>query len=266
MNHAPFSAASPSLITFIVLTKNNTDDLLATLGSISEAHQNYHCQYFNVLIVDGSCASINSSLHDYSFPIQYIYSPDISGIYNSMNHAISIACTEFIMFINSGDYLLSPVDHICLQFYDNKNLNGIASAAILFHEKTIIGLSPNPLINSFSNWLAIAKQLPCHQSMIFKLDWARLNSYPDECSVSADKFIKNKLIENNQLGFSPVVTVAFGLGGVSSNYNFRLFRKLLLENSLHSFSFYIIFFVKLLLPTKILVKILPIKYFLLSFF
>jgi len=92
-------------LSIITINKNNAAGLERTMQSVI-------CQTytdFEYIIIDG--ASDDESIEKikkYSDNIQYWVSEPDTGIYNAMNKGIRKAQGDYCLFLNSGDYLVSP--------------------------------------------------------------------------------------------------------------------------------------------------------------
>lgn len=93
-------------LSIVTINRNNAEGLRKTLDSV--ACQTWHD--FEHIIVDGaSNDSSVESIQEYAdnmhpYPINWIAEPD-DGIYNAMNKGIRMAKGEYLLFLNSGDYL-----------------------------------------------------------------------------------------------------------------------------------------------------------------
>jgi glycosyltransferase involved in cell wall biosynthesis len=92
-------------LSIITINKNNAAGLEKTcLSVISQTYQD-----FEWVIIDG--ASQDNSvdiINKYSHKTAYWVSEPDSGVYNAMNKGINIATGEYLLFLNSGDYLFFP--------------------------------------------------------------------------------------------------------------------------------------------------------------
>ena len=94
-------------LTIVTINRNNAEGLRQTLSSV--ARQTY--QDFEYIIVDG--ASTDSSVEivkeldaqPKSFAWNWISEPD-TGIYNAMNKGVRMATGDYVLMLNSGDYLV----------------------------------------------------------------------------------------------------------------------------------------------------------------
>ena len=93
------------ILSIITINRNNAQGLLKTCLSV--AAQTY--KEFEWIIIDG--ASEDNSvdiIKKYFTNISYWISEPDSGVYNAMNKGIKQSTGEFVLFLNSGDYLINP--------------------------------------------------------------------------------------------------------------------------------------------------------------
>lgn len=109
-----------SYLTIIVLCKDNPGELRRTLLSIiSCSSESSFLKEIQVLVIDSSsdglCHEMALMMADAIPLIQYEWIA-ARGIYRAKNHGVSIAKTEFIQFLNSGDiYADESGLHKCLE-------------------------------------------------------------------------------------------------------------------------------------------------------
>ena len=104
---------SAPFLSIVTVNRNNRDGLRKTLESVL-SQENFPADRLEYIVIDG--ASTDGSvalLQEYaakrSFPqhISWWCSEADSGIYNAMNKGLARASGEYILFLNSGDYLAS---------------------------------------------------------------------------------------------------------------------------------------------------------------
>lgn len=90
-------------LTIITINRNNSDGLRKTIESvISQTYKG-----FEYIVIDG--ASTDKSIDvvlSYKDKISYWVSEPDTGIYNAMNKGIRKANGDYLLFLNSGDYLV----------------------------------------------------------------------------------------------------------------------------------------------------------------
>lgn len=153
-------------LSIITINKDNAEGLQKTLDSV--ACQVWHD--FEHIIVDGASKDCsvniirNYEADAHPYPVKWLSEPD-SGIYNAMNKGIRMANGEYLLFLNSGDFL-----------YNNTALNDVFS--ITFTEDIVttdfiastgeLGDMPDS-VDIIRMWTTtIAHQSTFHKSTLFK--------------------------------------------------------------------------------------------------
>ena len=90
------------LFSIITVVKNDENNIQKTILSI--INQEY--KNFEYIVVDGNSKDSTISLiNEHKENIDYIICEDDEGIYHAMNKGAKISNGEFIVFVNSGDFL-----------------------------------------------------------------------------------------------------------------------------------------------------------------
>lgn len=210
-------------IDFLILTKNNIDDLSKTLISIPSSSIYFS---INAIIFDGSNIELDRSFlasfsEHRSICCKYYWIPEVRGIYPSMNFALNHVSSEWFIFLNSGDSI-----------HPNFNINSYsylfeADSPILFGQAEIVSnnsqvkwLVPDSKVKSISNWLIFFE--PNHQAMFLRGFLSKLYAFDSDSPIGADATWKRQLLENYEYIFLKSPVIIFRLGGVSSSYNWSI--------------------------------------------
>lgn len=90
------------LISIITINYNDLDGVKGTILSVS----NQTCKHFEYIVIDGgSTDGSKEFIESQKDKIDFWISEEDTGIYNAMNKGITAANGEYLMFLNSGDYL-----------------------------------------------------------------------------------------------------------------------------------------------------------------
>lgn len=91
------------MISIITINKNNVSGLRRTIQSVvSQTHP-----HVDFIVVDGNSSDGSGNLRDeFKSGISTFISEPDSGIYSAMNKGIRCAKGDYLLFLNSGDYLL----------------------------------------------------------------------------------------------------------------------------------------------------------------
>ena len=169
------------MISIVVITMNNPDELYSTLGSISNILSYPSCLPIIVHIIDSS--HIPTDLPKYAFPVDYLHTKP-QGIYHAMNLGLLQSfefSSEFVWFLNSGCMAFDPLESSALF-----NTLGSKYDIFFFSYRTSL---PRASIVKPHNFLPLIPRQPTnHQSIIYKTDFLKQNNllYQASLSISAD--------------------------------------------------------------------------------
>lgn len=92
------------LLSVITVNLNNSEGLQKTFDSIS--NQTY--KDFEYIVIDGASSDGSTNLMVNNTRINYWISEKDNGVYDAMNKGILQAKGDYLLFLNSGDYLADP--------------------------------------------------------------------------------------------------------------------------------------------------------------
>ena len=173
----------------------------------------------NVFIIDGKSSDdtlINANSYKSKIPIS-VFSDLDTGIYNAMNKGLSLASSDYVLFLNSGDEL---IDNITV-----KNINFDAGKMIFFRanivssKQTKIYPSLKYTNKNIGSWLKSA--LPNHQAILFPRKFYANNRYNERLKIAADTEFKSRCLTSQGYIFDESVFVNFYTGGLSTTYTFK---------------------------------------------
>lgn len=96
-------------LSIITINYNNLDGLKRTVESVINQSWNE----FEYIIIDGGSTDGSAQyIRENQEHFQYWVSETDKGIYNAMNKGIKVANGEYLLFLNSGDWLIRPLVHI----------------------------------------------------------------------------------------------------------------------------------------------------------
>lgn len=107
-------------LSIITINYNNLEGLKKTFDSVF----NQSFQDFEYIVIDGgSTDGSKEFIENNAEHISYWVSEPDKGIYNAMNKGIKVANGEYLLFLNSGDYLFEKSSILmAYPFLDNKDL------------------------------------------------------------------------------------------------------------------------------------------------
>lgn len=116
-------------LSIITINYNHADGLLQTIESV--INQSY--QDFEWIIIDGGSKDGSRELvEQYQEHLSYWCSEPDKGVYNAMNKGIAQAHGDYLLFLNSGDYLC---DKAVLQEVVNKGFDADILVGYIYREK-----------------------------------------------------------------------------------------------------------------------------------
>src|SRR5665647_3030315 len=139
-------------LSIITVNRNNAEGLRKTIESVFQQT----LSNFEYIIVDGAstdnsndvvsdkCLMINGETILNGVRVKCISEPD-SGIYEAMNKGIKIACGEYLLFLNSGDFLLK--DDVLQKVFKPVHTADILCAGCNVSEKGKVVWTSNPPLN-----------------------------------------------------------------------------------------------------------------------
>lgn len=199
-------------LSIITINYNNALGLQKTIESV--AKQQF--KDFEFLIIDGGSTDTSLGIIDKHVPVitHWISEPD-TGIYNAMNKGIRASKGEYLLFLNSGDVLISKnaiQDFIEHPLFDGEIIYG--DYRFENGEKRYPDVLPPDYFMRTS--------LP-HQSTFFKRElFDRLGLYDETYKIGADRafYVKCQVSGNVKFQHIPYFLTLFDLSGLSNNQDF----------------------------------------------
>lgn len=143
-------------LTIVTINRNNKHGLRKTIESVV----NQTFTDFEYIIIDG--ASTDNSvdiIREYADKITYWISEPDKGIYNAMNKGILNASGEYLLMLNSGDYLTSP--EVIESVFKNNYTEDLIYGNIIWQYndlKTEVAKQPNILRFSYLSKVSLFHQ------------------------------------------------------------------------------------------------------------
>jgi glycosyltransferase involved in cell wall biosynthesis len=176
-------------ISVITVNYNNKTGLLKTVESVFGQESNK----FEYIVIDGGSTDGSVALlEENTDKIAYWISEKDGGIYNAMNKGIANATGEYLMFLNSGDYLVdSQVLEMCCVCLEknfetdilygdiliDSNFNGMSEEVVYKHPPM---LDLEFLTNSTIN----------HQASLIKYSlFKEFGLYPETYKIASDYWL-----------------------------------------------------------------------------
>ena len=198
-------------ISIITINYNNINGLIKTVESaISQSNNNFQYIVIDGNSTDGSKEFLekNSSYFDY-----WVSEPD-NGIYNAMNKGIAQAKGEYLLFLNSGDYLFEK-DTLYKVTKHLKSDYDFIIGSLKTTEHRLISISKNISATFF-----LEDSLP-HPSTFIRKTMFENESFNENLRIVSDwEFFYKKLVlsPSSYIVIDQIITV-FDTTGVSSQLN-----------------------------------------------
>jgi len=201
-------------LSIITVNLNNKDGLQKTIDSvISQTFKD-----FEWIVIDGGSVDGSKELIEkYSDQISYWVSEPDKGIYNAMNKGIKQAKGEYVLFLNSGDYLFST-DVLQKIFSFNNSSDIIYGYVAREIDGTVQNLT-GFLSKDDISLIDLYYQTIPHQGSFFKTSlFERFGLYNENLKIVADRefYIKTIIYGNISVKFLPITVSYFDDGGISS--------------------------------------------------
>ncbi len=210
------------LISIITVNYNDAIGLEKTIKSVqSQTFKNFEHIIIDGNSTDGSKAIIEKHKNSFSY---WVSEPD-SGIYNAMNKGIDKAKGEYLLFLNSGDYL-----------YDDKVLEKVSTELksgidIYYGDLCFVDANGKGKVKQYPDELSFyyffdKGHLPHPASFTKKTLFDKIGLYREKFKIVADwDFYVNAICKWNASYKHIGITVTnFDVGGISSQPEFNEIR------------------------------------------
>lgn len=216
------------MIDIVTINKDNKDGLLQTILSVISQTKFDEINY--IIIDGGSTDGSKEIIKKYKNLFGYSTSRRDKGIYNAFNKALSHLKGEYVLFLNSGDYLVSEttieqvlnyLDGTVIVYGDqmlsgNKKLVNLGGVSIMVHSDEVVATNkilPDKLNEDFFR----TNSLP-HQATFIKTEYMKEHPYDETYKVIGDwKFFREAImVDKVTYKHIPVTVSYFALDGISS--------------------------------------------------
>jgi glycosyltransferase involved in cell wall biosynthesis len=215
-------------LSIITVNLNNAAGLDKTLENVFLQHFND----FEQIIIDGGSTdeSISviqkysktpqASYSTYCKPLTYWISEPDTGIYNAMNKGIEIAKGEYLLFLNSGDYLINET--ILEEIFKQEHTADIiiARCNVIDNDKAIFTTNHNQQLTLQSFYNAT---IPHQSTFIKKQLFEKYGLYSENYRIHGDYEFWIRCIIKHQcsVDFSNIIATNYNLDGISSQEKYR---------------------------------------------
>lgn len=198
-------------LSIITINYNDAKGLQKTIESVKR--QTY--KDFEYIVVDGdsSDGSIDIIKKYDKYINKWVSEPD-TGIYNAMNKGARMATCNYLLFLNSGDFLYS--DSILEDLFKFKFCEDIVSCnLLLYNDKNQFIQCPPPNITLYT---FTGGSLPHPSTLIKKSIFNKCSGYNENFKIISDWcfFIEALIVHNCSYKIIPITLSVFNCFGISS--------------------------------------------------
>ena len=197
------------LLSIITINLNNVSGLKKTINSI----QSQTVKDFEYIVIDGNSidGSVELILENKMVFSKVVIEKD-TGIFNAMNKGVRMAEGEYLLFLNSGDYLsdANVIENIIPYLNDYDFISG---DTIFEHETGYIkGTSPHKLTA-----YVIVRYALSHQSTFIRTDLLRKRPYREDLRIASDweQELYELVFNDASYRHIPLVVSVFNESGIS---------------------------------------------------
>lgn len=197
-------------ISIITVNYNNYSGLKHTLESV----KSQFCTHYQQIVIDGGSSDGSADLLEkYKDIIDYGVSEKDSGIFNAMNKGIANATGEYLLFLNSGDYLLN--EHVianALPYLTGEDFISGDTICLRSDGTKAKWCSPRNL-----SAFVLVRYALSHQSTFIKADLLRKRPYREDLRIASDweQELYELLFNNATYKAMPIEICCFGEDGIS---------------------------------------------------
>lgn len=168
------------LLSIITINYNDKSGLEKTFKSVFD--QSY--QDFQFILIDGGSSDGSKTLiENHRSKIDYWVSEPDRGIYNAMNKGIMNATGEYLLFVNSGDYLYSNSTlSLAIRYFESKAKDIYYGNIIMKGDHERLMKYPEKL--TFNFFFGGSLGFPC--TFIKKESLLQLNCFDENYKIASD--------------------------------------------------------------------------------
>ncbi len=201
-------------LSIITINYNNSEGLKRTLDSV--VGQTF-TDYEWIVIDGGSTDGSRELIEKYNEHFVYWISEPDGGIYQAMNKGIEHATGEWLLFLNSGDWLYKNdvLEKVFSEHHDADILYG----DVMYHWPDNRGLELDEKPDNLSLYF-FYKDTLCHQATFYKKDIFVNHKYNEDLRICSDWTLYIQLlIEGYRFKHLPFCISNFAQDGLSTHLN-----------------------------------------------
>lgn len=211
------------MISIVTINLNNKKGLERTIKSVLAQTCFDEIQY--IVIDGGSTDGSVDVIKQYADGIDYWVSEKDKGIFNAMNKGLSYLKGDYVLFLNSGDYLVSKttieevlkyLDGSAIvygnQIFSKKN-KAMVNYTSYDYVTEFVDKYPDKLDDTFFK----RRALP-HQSTFIKCDYHKKHHYSEDYKIIGDWKLMREAIMIDKVSYKhiPMIVSNYNMEGVSA--------------------------------------------------
>lgn len=206
------------MIDIVTINLNNKNGLEKTIASV--INQTYFDK-INYIIIDGdSTDGSKEVIEEYKDKLFYWVSEPDKGIFNAMNKAVDRLVGDYVLFLNSGDFLHSS--DVIEKVYNRLDKDIVFGNEVFFFNNGSYFLSTYQSVLDEAFFMRSA--LP-HQSTFIRVPLMKAHKYNESCTIAGDwTFFREAIMKYGATyKYLPDMTISnYGCNGISSTH-FHIF-------------------------------------------
>lgn len=219
------------LLSIITINRNNLDGLKNTIESVRK--QTF--RDFEMIVVDGASTdgadAYLQSLTPSNYPFLHWKSEPDTGIYNAMNKGIKRSSGDYLLFLNSGDYLAYPDT---LQKFFSHPLSADITQGYVYIDK-VGGKTDRGYGKSDITFIDVWKGRFLHQATFFhRTVFTTYGLYDERYKIAGDSefFIRSLGFGNATFEYKEQPISVFLSGGISDTNVSKAWNLIIADNTL----------------------------------
>ena len=214
------------MIDIVTINLNGGEGLKKTVNSVLS--QSFFHKINYIIIDGGSTDGSKEVIESVKDKLFYWCSEKDKGIFNAFNKSIEHLTGDYVLFLNSGDYLHSSTT--IEEIYDQLDCDIVYGNQITFHNtdaivsyvsRDAVTRYPDKLDEGFFRRSALP-----HQSTFIKVSLQKQHKYDESCKIAGDWKMTREAIIDDGASYKhiPMVVSHYNLDGISSRQQ-KLFQK-----------------------------------------
>ena len=205
-------------INIVTINLNNKVGLERTINSVLS--QTFFDKIDYIIIDGGSTDGSKELIEEHKDKLFYWASEPDNGIFNAMNKAVDRLVGDYVLFLNSGDFLHSS--DVIEKVYERLDKDIVFGNEVFFFNNGSYFLSTYQSVLDEAFFMRSA--LP-HQSTFIRVPLMKAHKYNESCTIAGDwTFFREAIMKYGATyKYLPDMTISnYGCNGISSTH-FHIF-------------------------------------------